>query len=803
MKRIRKWLCAVMAAVMMAMGCSALADPAKISSLADGGITMEQIQELNDGKAVIHTHDGRITLIEGSCTGKAVTDMEEASRVVEAMRGMLQVDERSAFQPWRTLTDPTGNIYYVFQQMLGHTTVSGGAIKVITDRNGKMLGLSCSVEAELPEETPEVAVTVEKAEAVALEHAKAQNLGELTVMEGKTAMTILPVQLEIDVYAEEEDVRSRFVWVVYTNNPTGEGELSFPYRAHYVTMEGQYLYSMPTMAPGDAASEAGFESWYVFEGMEPAEYTGTIPLADGTEKEITVTLMRDRRTGMYYMGNIERGIVVGDCHAFLFDGYQTQLEASQTNENWDQTALISLYNFCKVWDYYAAIGWKGGDGLGTPILVLNNLCDEQRKPVDNACYMGYARGWQLFGVTPVNTYAKALDVIAHEYTHCVTHTTMTYNAYLNDVGAINEAMSDILGNLCEMAEEGTEDWRIGEDAGEAIRDMGNPHAYGQPAFTGDLYYKLPVNEASMINDEGGVHANSSLLNLIAYRLIHEGRMTMEEARAYWFAVDCAMVPGNDYAQLRDLLPWVMKIQGMERYGETLVRAMEDTRLGETWTQPETIAENRAIVELKLPDTEAMKDGNWGLAIYSVNPGAIFDLIEKILLPDLIALLGEEEGQTTETLPEESGKIDDRTEEILEFVRELIFGDISAAGMDGLTITMPCTPGRTFPMLIHLESADGLNIDLNRLAALVWLKDSWVDVTPLIQAAMAMAGEGSWDNVDPGDLIKLGIKLAEIFSEADSFRKGLNMAAWTIEGGKVNELSAEGLEKVALREKEER
>ena len=46
---------------------------------------------------------------------------------------------------------------------------------------------------------------------------------------------------------ENEDSSSRFVWVVYTNNPYGR-ELSgsdLPYLAHYVSMSGEYLYNLP------------------------------------------------------------------------------------------------------------------------------------------------------------------------------------------------------------------------------------------------------------------------------------------------------------------------------------------------------------------------------------------------------------------------------------------------------------------------------------------------------------------------------------------------------------------------------
>ena len=126
------------------------------------------------------------------------------------------------------------------------------------------------------------------------------------------------------------------------------------------------------------------------------------------------------------------------------------------------------------WDYYKAIGWKGGDGLGTPMLILKDYCDRDHDPVDNAAYAGHYLGWQVFLSSDINDYSQCLDVLAHEFTHCVTHSVMTYNAYMNDYGAINEAMSDIQGNLCDAmyvdeTEVENEDWLIGEDIGRPDR----------------------------------------------------------------------------------------------------------------------------------------------------------------------------------------------------------------------------------------------------------------------------------------------------------------------------------------------
>lgn len=65
---------------------------------------------------------------------------------------------------------------------------------------------------------------------------------------------------------------------------------------------------------------------------------------------------------------------------------------------------------------------------------------------------------------------------------------MTTNLYLNEYGAINESMSDIMGNIIEMT----------------IDD--NPN----------------IAKGTDNNDNGGVHTNSSLLNVVSYKLGEAG-----------------------------------------------------------------------------------------------------------------------------------------------------------------------------------------------------------------------------------------------------------------------------------------
>ena len=103
----------------------------------EGQLTLEDIQRMNNGSArICKTKEGSVYFIEGTCSESPVKNMEDAKRVADSVTGILGGDSRMQFEPWRTLNDTAGNFYYVFQQMYADTTVSGGAIKIVTDADG-------------------------------------------------------------------------------------------------------------------------------------------------------------------------------------------------------------------------------------------------------------------------------------------------------------------------------------------------------------------------------------------------------------------------------------------------------------------------------------------------------------------------------------------------------------------------------------------------------------------------------------------------------------------------------------------
>jgi MYXO-CTERM domain-containing protein len=119
--------------------------------------------------------------------------------------------------------------------------------------------------------------------------------------------------------------------------------------------------------------------------------------------------------------------------------------------------------------------------------------------------------------------ALGFDVTAHELTHGVTSATANL-AYQNESGALNEAMSDIMGAVCEAWRDKAisgDTWKVGEDIwtptmpDDALRYMNDPAKDGSSR---DYY----PDRYTGTQDNGGVHFNSGIGNLGFYLLTAGG-----------------------------------------------------------------------------------------------------------------------------------------------------------------------------------------------------------------------------------------------------------------------------------------
>ena len=116
---------------------------------------------------------------------------------------------------------------------------------------------------------------------------------------------------------------------------------------------------------------------------------------------------------------------------------------------------------------------------------------------------------------------RAFDIAGHEFTHAVTSSESNLE-FFGESGAINEALSDIMGTAIEKyMNNGEFNWTIGEQSGSVLRNMKNPSLV---KFFDGVPYPDDYSKFSDLNgeDNEGVHFNSSIINKVAYLIAQGG-----------------------------------------------------------------------------------------------------------------------------------------------------------------------------------------------------------------------------------------------------------------------------------------
>jgi Zn-dependent metalloprotease len=239
----------------------------------------------------------------------------------------------------------------------------------------------------------------------------------------------------------------------------------------------------------------------------------------------------------------------------------------------DDTDSNQVYSYFKITlDFLFTV--LSRDSLDDAGYKLNGSIhyDDEEPPngFDNALWTGTQ---MVFGDGDNRTFGhftQSLDVIAHELGHGVTQFTANL-PYHQQSGALNEHMSDVIGclvkqyDLKQTADEA--DWLIGAElllpkvkarGSRALRDLAAPGtAYRNTAFGSDDqpahmkdYVQLPDDD-DPINDDGGVHVNSGILNHAFYlAAVAVGGHTWEKLGPVWY-VTLLDTKLRDYCQVKE------------------------------------------------------------------------------------------------------------------------------------------------------------------------------------------------------------------------------------------------------------
>ncbi|WP_215141360.1 M4 family metallopeptidase [Exiguobacterium qingdaonense] len=300
-------------------------------------------------------------------------------------------------------------------------------------------------------------------------------------------------------------------------------------------------------------------------------YTGTGIDVLGQSQSFKTT-----RSGSYYYlqdSTRGKGIYTYDArNRNILPGYLWADVDNIFNSSYDRAAVSAHVNATKTYDFYKNLyGRNSYDNYGA---ALNSTVHYGSR-YNNAFWDGSKMVYGDGDGSTFTSLSGALDVVAHELTHAVTEYTAGL-IYQNESGAINEAVSDIFGTVAEYSVGSNFDWLIGEDiytpgvAGDALRSMSNPAAYGDP----DHYSKRYTGT----QDNGGVHINSGIVNKAAYLLGNggshygvsvQGVGVIAMGDIYYRALTVYLTPSSNFSSLRQAVVQSAK----DLYGTTSPQAV--------------------------------------------------------------------------------------------------------------------------------------------------------------------------------------------------------------------------------------
>ena len=568
--------------------------------------TLEEIAELNginvEDLNVLGNEDGGLIFLGHKYGDEIVTNEDEALASLDHVKTLAKLDGVN-LQYNRTDVSPvTGNIVYTFYQT-SNAQVDGeevaakffnSLIKVITDKDGNLVGVSADIIPEFDVESFDEEELISKDEAIDF----VKNLindKKRRIYEDVSEYAFWDDQGTVLQVSDSSKITP--AWFIYADAES-TNKASKPYEVFVVSFSPTYdvdedgneilvpavvsSFYVETLDPNDMMDI--YTSVFYFDGMKNAgEYTYDIdmswvkkyyPTYNGPKKaSYTVPVMYSEEEDLYYLGDAEKKITLSNYYDFFemdttnayvtdnpddIGSWHFQLDEASDGStgkyfNNPNYVISSFAVMCDTWNMFSdRYGLDSVDGTGLPTMLTVYQIEEHEYPEKeedfnyNATNMGQNRDWQVMCTSIVFPGCLEHEVMAHEYTHGING-QLTMSQYLNGSGAVMESYADIIGDQICMLNNYPEcvdgqEWHMGGILGEYMRNMGNPKEFNMPQYLGGNYFLSPIAQVIGADyDMGGVHTNSSVLNYLAYCMVNgtgneeeEPTFTMDECLDVWF-----------------------------------------------------------------------------------------------------------------------------------------------------------------------------------------------------------------------------------------------------------------------------
>ncbi len=300
-----------------------------------------------------------------------------------------------------------------------------------------------------------------------------------------------------------------------------------------------------------------------------------------------VPVVTDFTDGVYTLADPQRKIYVYHAHNGTGQFPTNDMRYHNSTGIFDDPIAITSYlNLVKVYDFYA------DGGTGAP---LRGVDGNNEFPIFLFVHYGVneqnAHGWfdryynaAMLGVGDGNAdgyfyqLGRAADVMAHEYQHAITHFHVELTQ-MNESGAIDEAISDMIGALAEGHDLTDERfWTMGEDA--AGKKDGGVRSIKEPAngYRSSFDDPFPAchekhNHNTEGCDFGGVHYNSTILTHAQYLMWQDmpDYFTKERIGELWYSIIPLLGKDATFEDFKAAFVQTAENLGFERSALNVVR----------------------------------------------------------------------------------------------------------------------------------------------------------------------------------------------------------------------------------------
>ncbi|MFJ9456016.1 M4 family metallopeptidase [Kitasatospora sp. NPDC101447] len=420
--------------------------------------------------------------------------------------------------------DANGGRHLRYERTYAGLPVLGGDLIVHQDANGATKSVTKASEANLAgvETTPALAAPKAQAAALAVEAGSVDTAPRLVVWAA--------------------DGTPKLAWETVIAGQESDGT---PSKLHVVT----------DAKTGDVLSKADG----IMRGTGTGVFVGNVPLTT-TQSGSTYSL-KDASRGGQYTTDMKNGT---SGNGTLFSKSSDTWGNGQAS-NRESAAVDAQFGAAATWDFYKNTFGRNGirnDGVGAMSRVHYDTGYVNAFWDDSCFCMTYGDG---DGDTHPLT---ELDVAGHEMSHGVTAATANLN-YSGESGGLNEATSDIFGNMVEFyanLPKDVPDYLVGElidinGNGTPLRYMDKPSKDGQSAdswYSGvgnlDVHYSSGVaNHFFYLLSEG---SGAKVINGVSYNSPTVNNITVtgighDKAQQVWYkALTAYMTSTTNYAAAR-------------------------------------------------------------------------------------------------------------------------------------------------------------------------------------------------------------------------------------------------------------